>query len=85
MAVLDEKGRTLLLGIAVGAAAVIVGREFFAPLRRIGRPLAKEAVKSGMAALEHGRERVALVSEHLSDLVAEAAAERRQPAARHTK
>jgi hypothetical protein len=82
MAVFDEKGRLLLVGLVVGAAAVIIGREFFTPLRRIGRPLAKEAVKSGMAALEHGRERVALMTEHVADLVAEAAAERQQSAAR---
>jgi hypothetical protein len=85
VALLDEKGRTLLLGIAVGAAAVIVGREFFTPLRRLGRPLAKEAVKSGIAVLEHGRERVALMSEHVADLVAEATAERTQAAASKTR
>jgi hypothetical protein len=85
VAVFDEKGRIRLFGIAVGAATAIIGREFFTPLGRLGRPLAKEAVKSGMAALEHGRERVALMSEHVADLVAEAAAERQQSAARQTK
>jgi hypothetical protein len=79
VAIVDEKGRMLLLGIAVGAAAAIVGRELFAPIRRLGRPLAKAAVRSGMTALERGHERVALMSEHLSDLVAEVAAERQQP------
>ena len=78
MAVFDEKGRTLLLGIAVGAAVAIVGREFFTPMRRLGRPLAKTAVKSGLTAVERGRQGVALMSEHLADLVAEAAAEREQ-------
>jgi hypothetical protein len=68
----------LLLGIAVGAAAAIVGREFFTPIRRLGRPLAKSALKSGLAALERGREGAALMGEHLSDLVAEVAAEREQ-------
>jgi hypothetical protein len=75
----------LLLGIAVGAAAAVIGREFFAPIRRLGRPLAKAAVKSGMTALERGHEGVALMSEHLSDLVAEVAAERQQSSAPHTK
>jgi hypothetical protein len=78
VALIGENGRVLLFGIAVGVATAIVGREFFAPIRRLGRPLAKEAVKTGMAAFEHGREQMALMSEHLSDLVAEAAAERKQ-------
>jgi hypothetical protein len=82
MAVMDDKGRTLLLGIAVGAAVASIGREFFAPLRGLGRPLAKTAVKSGLAAIERGREGVALMSEHLSDLMAEVAAERGQSPAR---
>jgi ABC-type transport system involved in cytochrome bd biosynthesis fused ATPase/permease subunit len=85
VALLDEKGRTLLLGLAVGAAAIIIGREFFTPLRRVGRPLAKEAVKSGMAVLEHGRERLALMTEQVADLVAEAVAEREQSPARTKK
>jgi hypothetical protein len=79
---LDEKSRTLMLGIAVGAAVVIVGREFFAPLRRLGRPLAKAALDSGMTALERGQHSVALAGEHLSDLVAEVVAQRRQRASK---
>jgi hypothetical protein len=85
VAILDEKGRTLMLGVAVGVAAAVIGREFFAPIRRLGRPLAKAAVKSGMGALERGQEGVALMSEHLSDLVAEVAAERQQASARRPK
>jgi hypothetical protein len=81
---MDERGRFLLLGLVVGAATVIVGREFLAPIGRLGRPLAKEAVKTGLAALEHGREGVALVSEHIADLVAEAVAERREVSERRT-
>jgi hypothetical protein len=85
VALLDDKGRTLLLGLVVGAVVATVGREFFTPLRRLGRPLAKGAVKSGMAALEHGREQMALMSEHVADLVAEAVAERAQSAAPKAK
>jgi hypothetical protein len=76
VAIFDDKGRTLLLGIAAGAAAVIIGREFLKPLQRLGRPLAKTAVKSGFAAVERGREGVAVMSEHFADLVAEVTAER---------
>ena len=85
MAIFDDKGRMLLLGIAVGVTAAAVGREFFAPVRRLGRPLAKAAVKSGMNALERGQEGIALMSEHLSDLVAEVAAERQHATARRPK
>jgi hypothetical protein len=85
MALFDEKGRFLMLGIVVGAAAAMVGRELFMPIRRLGRPLAKEAVKSGLDAIEHGRERVGLITEHVADLLAEAAAERQQSAARTRK
>jgi hypothetical protein len=80
VAIFDEKGRTLMLGIAVGAAAAILGREFFAPLRRLGRPLAKAALDSGMTAFERGQHSAALMGEHLSDLVAEVVAQRRQRA-----
>jgi hypothetical protein len=85
VAIIDDKGRMLLLGLAVGAAAAIVGREFFAPVRRLGRPLAKSAVKSGMAAIAHGREGAALLGEHLADLIAEATAEREQASMREAK
>jgi hypothetical protein len=84
VAVIEGKG-TLLVGIAVGAVAAIVGREFFAPIGRLGRPLAKTALKSGMFALERGREGVVLMSEHLSDLAAEVAVERQQATSREGK
>jgi hypothetical protein len=80
VAIIEDKSRMLLLGIAVGVAAATVGREFFAPVRRLGRPLAKAAVRSGIAAVERGRVGAALVGEHVSDLVAEVAAERQQAA-----
>jgi hypothetical protein len=79
VAIMDDKGRMLLLGIAAGAAAALIGREFVTPIRRLGRPLAKTAVKSGIVAVERGREGVAFMSEHLADLIAEVAAERGQP------
>jgi hypothetical protein len=84
VALLDDKGRMLLLGIAVGGAAVIIGREFFAPLRRVGRPLAKAAVLAGMTALEAGQESAARLTEHVADLVAEVAAERQPTSQRES-
>jgi hypothetical protein len=82
---MDDKGRMLLLGLAVGAAAATIGREFFTPIRRLGRPFAKTAIKSGLAAVAYGREGVALVGEHVSDLVAEIEAERGQSPLREAK
>jgi Protein of unknown function (DUF5132) len=76
VALMDEKGRILLIGIVVGAAGAMLGREFFAPVRRLGRPLAKTALMSGLLAVERGREAIALMVEHGADLMAEVAAER---------
>ena len=76
MAVMDGNGRMLLLGMAVGATVAILGREFSAPLRRLGRPLAKTALMSGLTAVERGREGLARVTEQVADLMAEVAAER---------
>jgi Protein of unknown function (DUF5132) len=73
---MDGTGRTLLLGIVAGATGAILGRELAAPLRRLGRPLAKAALTSGMSAVERGRESIALMNEHVADLLAEVAAER---------
>jgi hypothetical protein len=76
VAVMDGGGRILLLGIVVGATGAILGRELFAPIRRLGRPLAKTALLSGMTVVERGREGIALMTEHVADLMAEVAAER---------
>jgi hypothetical protein len=84
VALLDDKERMLLLGIAVGGAAVIIGREFLAPLRRVGRPLAKAAVLAGMTAFEAGQESAARLTEHVADLVAEVAVERQQTSQRES-
>jgi hypothetical protein len=84
VAIVNGNGRVLLFGIVVGAVAATIGREFFAPVRRLGRPLAKAAVKGGLAAIERGQEGAALMGEHLSDLIAEVEAERQTAADRRT-
>jgi hypothetical protein len=73
---LDDRQRTLMLGFIVGAGTVLFGRELFMPMRRLARPAAKVAVRSGLDAMERGRETVALMSEHVADLLAEVQAER---------
>lgn len=76
MAFLNERERSLLLGIAVGAACVIFGRRLLTPVKRLARPTAKAALRSGWTALEQGRETVARLGEELEDIAAEVAAER---------
>jgi hypothetical protein len=83
VALVNGNGRALLLGLVAGAVAATAGRELFEPLRRIGRPLAKTAIKSGLTAIERGQQGVALLGEHLEDLMAEVEAERQQDAAAH--
>jgi hypothetical protein len=78
MAILGDRERHLLLGMAVGAACVIFGRRLMAPVRRLARPTAKAALKSGLTAVERSREVVARLGEELEDLAAEVEAERVQ-------
>jgi hypothetical protein len=78
VALLGDRERSLLLGIAVGAACVIFGRRLLTPVRRLARPTAKAALKSGLTAVERSREMVARLSEELEDLAAEVEAERVQ-------
>ena len=77
MALLDQHGRTLFIGIALGLGAATVGRELFAPMRHLARPTAKAALKSGMAVVQRGRLVAARAAEHLEDLAAEIEEERR--------
>lgn len=78
---LGDRERGLLLGLVVGAACVVLGRQLLAPVQRLARPTAKAALKSGLSAAEWGRERVARLSEELEDLAAEVQAERLRPSA----
>jgi hypothetical protein len=77
MALLDEPGRKLLVGVALGIGAATVARDLFAPMRQLARPAAKVALRSGMALLERGRVAAARAAEHLDDLAAEIEEERR--------
>lgn len=75
---LGDRDRGLLIGLAVGAAFVLLGRELLTPVRRLARPAAKAALRSSFSAAEWGRERAARLSEELEDLAAEVQAERQQ-------
>jgi hypothetical protein len=64
--------------MAVGAACVVFGRRLLTPVKRLARPTAKAALKSGVTAVERSREMVAWLSEEIEDLAAEVEAERVQ-------
>jgi hypothetical protein len=78
MAVLDNNGRWLLIGVALGVGAASVGRELLGPMRELARPAAKAALWSGMAAIERGRVAAARAVEQFEDLAAEIDEERRR-------
>lgn len=62
-------------GVAIGAGAVLIGLAAIPALIMAGRPIARVAIKSGILALERGREAMAIASESLDDLVAEVRSE----------
>lgn len=71
MALLDDEGRNLLIGLAIGAGAAIFARDVLPSFREAGRPLAKAALKSGIVAFDRVRESLAAWAESAEDLVAE--------------
>jgi hypothetical protein len=78
MALLENNGRWVLIGLVLGAGAATFGRELFGPLRELARPAAKAALRSGMAAVERGRIAAARAVEQFEDLAAEIDDERRR-------
>lgn len=67
----------LLPGIAIGAAAMLVGK-MFPRIARAFRPVAKTVVRAGVAVADKGREMVAETGEQMQDMVAEVRAEREE-------
>ena len=65
-------------GVALSAVAILLGPLWRPVLARWGRPVAKEAIKGGLAAYELARLRWAELGEQAEDLVAEAQMERAQ-------
>src|SRR5215470_13081419 len=65
------KGGNIVTGLAIG-----VGFALLAPVvKPFVRPLAKSAIKAGVAAYEHGRVALAELGEQAGDMVAEARSE----------
>ena len=62
-------------GTALGVSAALVAFAAIPLIITATRPLARVALKSGLLALEKGREAISEAGEHLEDLVAEVKAE----------
>jgi hypothetical protein len=71
MALIENGSRGFVVGMLTGIGIAVAGRALFGPLRPIGRPLAKVTLKTGLAAMERTREKLAEYGETLEDLLAE--------------
>jgi len=73
MAIFEDvfRGGNMVTGLAIG-----IGFALLAPVvKPFVRPLAKTAIKAGLAAYDQGRVAVAELTEHAGDIVAEARSE----------
>jgi len=73
MAIFEDviRGGNMVTGLAIG-----VGLTLLAPVvKPFVRPLAKTAIKAGLAAYDQGRAAVAELTEHAGDIVAEVRSE----------
>jgi len=76
MAILDQATRGTLLGVGLGAGAVLAIRYLGPVLAAIARPVAKALISRGMDGFEKTSELLAGAAESFQDLVAEVRAER---------
>jgi hypothetical protein len=76
MAFLDDvfKGN-IGTGLAIGIGAAVLGPIVLPILAGAAKPIAKAAIKGGIALFEKGKETAAELSEVMEDIVAEARAE----------
>jgi Protein of unknown function (DUF5132) len=71
---LFDKGN-ILTGLAIGVGSAILGPVVIPALAGVAKPLAKAAIKGGLALYDRSKESFAEVYEMVDDLVAEARAE----------
>jgi hypothetical protein len=74
----------VLTGLLLSAGAALIGPAWRPALARWGRPMAKGAVKGGLATYEVARGRLAEFGEKAQDLIAEAQIERATERLRET-
>ena len=65
----------LITALIAGVAGGLIAPLIYPAVARNARPVARKALKAGIAAVEHGRIAAAEFAEHASDLMAEARAE----------
>lgn len=65
----------LVTALVAGVAGGLIAPLIYPAVARNARPVARKALKAGIAAVEQGRVAVAEFAEHASDLMAEARAE----------
>jgi Protein of unknown function (DUF5132) len=81
MALLDKETRNMLVGMGLGAGAVLAARYVAPVLGAVARPLTKALIARSMDGFEQATRRLASAAEHFQDLVAEVRAERGVPVA----
>ncbi len=72
---LNGRGQLVLTGLLVGAATLALAPVLLPTIARVGRPIAKAAIKGVILAWETTRETVAELAEAAEDMLAEARAE----------
>jgi hypothetical protein len=77
MALSDMGKNDLARGVAIGAGLAILVPLAVMTLAPLARPVLRQALKTGMVALEKGREAMAELAEEFEDAAAEAEAELR--------
>ncbi|MFI5293943.1 MAG: DUF5132 domain-containing protein [Thermodesulfovibrionales bacterium] len=77
MGLLDDvfKGGNVITGLAIGIGAAVLGPVVLPILAGAAKPLAKAAIKGGLALCAKGKESAAEFGEVFEDIVAEAKAE----------
>ncbi|MCS6878938.1 MAG: DUF5132 domain-containing protein [Geminicoccaceae bacterium] len=78
---LNGRGQLLLTGLVVGAATLALAPVLLPAIARVGRPIAKAAIKGVILAWQTTQETVAELAEAAEDMLAEARAELEQETA----
>lgn len=76
MPLFEKDTRSTLLGVGVGAGAILVLPYVGPVLAAIARPLTKALIATGITGFEKATEKLALAAESFQDIVAEVRAER---------
>jgi hypothetical protein len=76
MALLESNTRSTLVGVGIGAGAMIVLRYAIPVVAAVARPFCKAVITASMDGFERASHQLAVAAEAFQDLVAEARAER---------